>query len=62
MNSPESSPVLPEDVLIEAGQAERVMFAALANLTAAVIQLERVSMAIARGLDATAANRKEPTP
>ena len=50
--APESKP-LPEDIAIEAGKASLVMFAALANLTAAVIQIERVSMAIARGLDAT---------
>jgi hypothetical protein len=60
MSSPDR-PTLPEDACIEAGQAERVMFAALANLTAAVIQIERVSMAIARGLDATAKTR-EPRP
>jgi hypothetical protein len=58
--APESKPALPEDVLIEAGKAQLVMFEALSHLTAAVIQLERLAMACARGLDASA-KRKGPT-
>ena len=47
----------PRDVPIEAGKAQLVVFEALANLTAAVVQIERVAMAVARGLDAGAKAR-----
>ena len=50
--TPESKP-LPEDVAIEAGKASLVMFEALSELTGAIVRLERIAMAIARGLDAT---------
>jgi hypothetical protein len=52
--APESKPALPEDVIIEAGQAQLVVFEALAELTGAVVRLERIVMGVARGLDATA--------
>jgi len=55
--APESKPALPEDVLIEAGKAQLVMFEALSHLTAAVIQLERLAMACARGLDSTTSRK-----
>jgi hypothetical protein len=51
--APESKPALPEDVAIEAGKAQIVVFEALAELTGAVVRLERIVMAVARGLDAT---------
>lgn len=53
MSTPESKPALPEDVCIEAGKASLVMFEALSELTGAIVRLERIAMAIARGLDAT---------
>ena len=53
MSAPESKPALPEDVAIESGKAELVVFEALAELTGAVVRLERIAMAVARGLDAT---------
>jgi hypothetical protein len=57
MSTPESKP-LPEDVAIEAGKAQLVVFEALAELTGAVVRLERIAMAVARGLDATAKRRE----
>ena len=43
---------LPDDVLIEPGKASLVLFEALAELTGAMVRLERISMTIARRLDA----------
>jgi hypothetical protein len=43
-----------EDVLIEVGRAQLVAMEALADLAGAVVRLEGIVMAIARGLDATA--------
>jgi hypothetical protein len=54
MSAADSKPSLPEDVAIEAGKAQLVMLEALSNLTAAVIQIERIAMAVARRLDASA--------
>lgn len=53
---PETLPnLLPEGPAIElpipAGEASHAMLAALANLTAAVVALEKVAMACARALD-----------
>lgn len=56
-----STPALPEDVAIPAGKAEFVVFEALAELTGAVVRLERIAMAVARGLDATAKSREVRT-
>jgi hypothetical protein len=44
--------------LIEMGRAQLVVFEALADLTGAVVRLEAVVMAVARGLDATAKARE----
>jgi hypothetical protein len=48
--APESK--LPEDVAIPPGKAQLVLFEALAELTGAMVRLERISMTIARRLDA----------
>jgi hypothetical protein len=57
---PTTAPVLPDvsELPIHAGDAALTMLAALANLTAAVVAVERVAMALARAVDATA---KPPT-
>jgi len=47
-----------DEVLIEMGRAQLVVFEALADLTGAVVRLEAVVMAVARGLDATAKARE----
>jgi hypothetical protein len=51
-------PVLPEDIAIEAGKAQLVLFEALAELATAMVRLERVSMTIARRLDAAEKSKK----
>ena len=54
--APESK--LPEDVAIPPGKAQLVLFEALAELTGAMVRLERVSMTIARRLDAAEKSKK----
>ncbi|HXN30517.1 MAG TPA: hypothetical protein VN894_01600, partial [Polyangiaceae bacterium] len=57
-DGPATTPILPlpEEPAIELpiarGEASHTMLAALANLTAAVVAVERVAMACARALDA----------
>jgi hypothetical protein len=47
----------PHDLPIESGKAQITVFAAMADLTAAVLMIERVSMACPRALDVTATPR-----
>jgi hypothetical protein len=56
MSGDDTIPAPPE---VHAGNAQQTMLAALANLTAAVIALERVAMAVARALDETASRGPE---
>lgn len=56
---PPPPPTLPDMAAIELpiakGQAQHAMLAALANLTASVLMVERVAMACARAIDETRA-------
>ncbi|MGA2450823.1 MAG: hypothetical protein ABTD50_19335 [Polyangiaceae bacterium] len=61
MSAPESKPELPEDVAIEAGKAQLVVFEALSELTGAVVRLERIVLAVARRLDETSKTREPRT-
>jgi hypothetical protein len=54
---PDSASELP----IQSGDAARVMLAALANLTAAVVAVERICMALARAADQQAHGGSAPS-
>jgi hypothetical protein len=61
-SGPRTSPELPRDIVelpIRAGEASLTVVAAMSNLVAAIVAVEKVAMACARALDATAT--KEPT-
>lgn len=49
MCTPESKPALPEDVAIEAGKAQLIVFEAAADVAGAIVRLERIVMSPARG-------------